>query len=318
MLNGKIIDKTDKGLMGIYKVVNLINNKLYVGSSIDLYRRMKEHIGSLKNNKHFNYHLQNSWNKHGQEFFVFKIIEYINDKKLLTKREQHWMEIYNVCNQDYGYNINPKADNCAGRPMQEKTKIKISNTLKGRKLEHTTGENNHLSVLTEEQVKDIKLRLYNGDYIYKIHKNYTNICLDTLYDIKNNETWKHILPELDLKNCKRKNNSKLNDQEVIEIIKSDLTIKELVNLYKVSKVVIGNIKRGVTHKDIIVDETLIKYTKLREGKIKLNKEKVLEIRMKISQGYDLILLTEEYSVSISTIRAIKNYKIWKDVLITTM
>jgi group I intron endonuclease len=51
--------------IGIYKITNIVTNKLYVGSSIDIKRRKYEHIRLLKNNKHNNIHLQNAYNKYG-------------------------------------------------------------------------------------------------------------------------------------------------------------------------------------------------------------------------------------------------------------
>lgn len=43
----------------IYKITNKINNKAYIGSSIDVPRRWRHHIGASKNPKdhHYNYPL---------------------------------------------------------------------------------------------------------------------------------------------------------------------------------------------------------------------------------------------------------------------
>ena len=55
-----------KNKCGIYMILNLINGKRYIGSSIDIYNRLHEHLHNLKNNKSHNNHLQNSWNKYGE------------------------------------------------------------------------------------------------------------------------------------------------------------------------------------------------------------------------------------------------------------
>ena len=60
---------------GIYKITNLINKKYYIGSSLDIKRRWKEHRRNLIKNKHNNIHLQKSWNKYGENSFLFEIIE---------------------------------------------------------------------------------------------------------------------------------------------------------------------------------------------------------------------------------------------------
>ena len=84
-----------EGKAGIYIIENLINNKIYVGSSINLKRRKYFHFNYLRNNKHGNKHLQLSFNKYGEECFNFKIIECISvsknmesTKNILIKRAQ--------------------------------------------------------------------------------------------------------------------------------------------------------------------------------------------------------------------------------------
>lgn len=54
-------------LSGIYAILNIANDKLYVGSAVDLYMRWKLHVFSLENSKHYNKYLQNAWCKHGRD-----------------------------------------------------------------------------------------------------------------------------------------------------------------------------------------------------------------------------------------------------------
>ena len=99
---------------GIYKIINIINNKIYIGSSVNLYKRKKEHFNKLKKNIHKNIHLQSSYNKYGEENFIFEIIEYIEDKYLLIGREQYWINEFKSYNRDNGYNICKIAGNTLG------------------------------------------------------------------------------------------------------------------------------------------------------------------------------------------------------------
>ena len=51
------IDFLLKNKCGIYMILDLINGKRYIGSSVDMYNRLHEHFHNLKNNKSHNNHL---------------------------------------------------------------------------------------------------------------------------------------------------------------------------------------------------------------------------------------------------------------------
>jgi group I intron endonuclease len=91
-------------ICGIYKIVNLINEKRYVGSSVDIIGRFFHHQCNLRHNHHPNKHLQNAWNKYGENNFDFIIIEECLESNLL-ERESYWMDQENVFDDDCGYNI---------------------------------------------------------------------------------------------------------------------------------------------------------------------------------------------------------------------
>lgn len=111
---------------GIYKITNTVTGDFYIGSSVNLYNRIKKHRYSLIGNYHTNSHLQNSWNKHGTDCFEFSILEYC-DKELLLEREQSYINT-----QKPSYNICPIAGNSLGFKHSEESKQKISQAQKGR------------------------------------------------------------------------------------------------------------------------------------------------------------------------------------------
>ena len=77
---------------GIYKIYCKENNRTYIGSSNNIERRFKEHISNLKNNKHINNYLQNSWNKYGEDSFSFTIITVCYEQERF-KLEQFYIDI---------------------------------------------------------------------------------------------------------------------------------------------------------------------------------------------------------------------------------
>ena len=115
---------------GIYKILNLTNNKLYVGSATSsggFKKRWNEHKSGLKRGVHSNKHLQYAWNKYGEDNFKFEIIEVINDVNEVLKREQYYLDTllpeYNICKQ---------AGNTLGVKLSPEAKLKLSEYAKLR------------------------------------------------------------------------------------------------------------------------------------------------------------------------------------------
>lgn len=78
---------------GIYQIRNIINNKLYIGSSSNFLRRQATHFKSLAANKHHSKYLQRSYNKYGKSNFKFEIIaKSPREKHYLLKLEQFFLD----------------------------------------------------------------------------------------------------------------------------------------------------------------------------------------------------------------------------------
>jgi group I intron endonuclease len=122
---------------GIYAITNSLNNKRYIGSSANIFHRLKEHRYLLQKNKHTNGKLQNAWNKYGGEIFLFNILEMIPINKLI-KKEQYWIDKINSVKN--GYNIRPTAESNLGFRFSEESKKKISmnNGNKGKAMSEET------------------------------------------------------------------------------------------------------------------------------------------------------------------------------------
>lgn len=123
----KITKKEILEKSGIYKIINLVNNKVYIGQSKNVYRRAIYHRFELNHNRHQNPHLQYSWNKYGKENFKFEVIEYCNN---LTKKEKFYISNFN----GELYNIKEATNHPGGnnKPLSNQHKLNISNSMKGK------------------------------------------------------------------------------------------------------------------------------------------------------------------------------------------
>lgn len=111
---------------GIYIIKNIKTNKSYIGSAKDLKVRKRLHFSQLRNNKHSNTHLQRSFNKYGEMFFKFETL-YFCPEEYLLKLEQKCIDVFKPI-----YNIRKVATSNLGLKWNNKTKYKISNTLKNK------------------------------------------------------------------------------------------------------------------------------------------------------------------------------------------
>jgi group I intron endonuclease len=123
-------------MIGIYKIENIINNKKYIGSAINIEIRTKRHINDLKNNKHDNIYLQREFNKYKLENFKFECIEICNKKNLKEIEQKYLDNIFSIkeCNLYY-YNIGRKStggDNISNNPDRNNIVNKIRKGLYNR------------------------------------------------------------------------------------------------------------------------------------------------------------------------------------------
>ena len=110
---------------GIYRITNLVNGKIYIGSAVDLIDRKKTHISKLNNGNHENEYLQRSWIKYRQDSFKFEIIELVENKDNLIEREQYWIDNTRCCDRSIGYNLCPVAGSSFGTKSTEDTIFKL-------------------------------------------------------------------------------------------------------------------------------------------------------------------------------------------------
>jgi group I intron endonuclease len=79
--------------MGVFQIRNLTNEKIFVGSSLNLDGIFNRHEFSLKMDGHANKSLQKDWNALGAENFAFEILEELEPRENLdSKKELEFLE----------------------------------------------------------------------------------------------------------------------------------------------------------------------------------------------------------------------------------
>jgi group I intron endonuclease len=275
---------------GIYWIKNLINGKIYVGSTICFKKRFREHKKYLKEKAHKNLHLQNAWNKYGEENFIFEVLEKLENNDELIKREQFFIDKLNP-----EYNICKIAGNCLGVKRTEETKNKYS------------GENHYFTKLNWEKVNRIRTE-YLGTKnitILKLSEKY-NVSYFAIASILQNKYWKdkNYIP-LEKGDRKKKIEREISCETALEIRKlyteEGYSQNELAKKYELKRNRIVQIIRNKVW-------TSEDYTYFPKNIKKLTIEQVSEIKEKYKPyKYTVEQLAEEYKVSTDTIgRILRN------------
>lgn len=124
---------------GIYKITNTLNGKVYIGKSINIEARFRSHKWALRqeNNKDrkANTLLFYAVKKHGIENFTFEIIEEltisisIKDREYLSEREIYYIDLFECCSRDKGYNL--RRDSPTILELSQMQKEAMSNLMSG-------------------------------------------------------------------------------------------------------------------------------------------------------------------------------------------
>lgn len=194
---------------GIYCIRNIINNKVYIGKSKNIYKRIHQHIYDMKNKrKTENPYLLQSWIKYGNENFEYFVLEYLEEnEELVSEKELYWMNKFNSLDRKNGYNL--RQDSSSKMIVHEETSKKISERLKK---EWSSGIRNLHSEKLKQNWKNNPDRVLNQSKLFsKIKTKYNYIIYDLDNTFIENCDYKR-LKELKLQNVtsqffRKKNNN---------------------------------------------------------------------------------------------------------------
>lgn len=109
-------------MTGIYKITCTSNNKVYIGQSVSIKRRWRDHLMALRKNGHYNPKLQRAYNKYGENSFTFEILE-LCPKEKLNEREKFYIQLFD--SQNKGFNCDQGGSDISGKanPMYGKSGV---------------------------------------------------------------------------------------------------------------------------------------------------------------------------------------------------
>lgn len=175
-------------MIGIYKITNLINNKIYIGQSKNIEKRWAKHrTGPFNpNNNCYNNALYRSIRKYGLDNFTFEVIEQCKEADL-NKKEIYWINYYDSHNEDKGYNLTDGGENAITAPkLTWKQVHEIKNLLSNtNESQQRIAEKYNISQRSISGINTGQTWLEDS-YIYPLRKNESsdrnnsekNFCID--------------------------------------------------------------------------------------------------------------------------------------------
>ena len=142
----------------IYKITNLINGKIYIGFTGNLKNRIRDHLCCSKDPKWL---VHKAINKYGKENFLFEKIYESEDKKYTYEvMEPLFIAIYNSnFETGYGYNMDIGGKSDPSKFITKEIRIKIGNSLKGRKHTDEHKEKNRLASIGRIHSEETKKKI---------------------------------------------------------------------------------------------------------------------------------------------------------------
>lgn len=132
---------------GIYQIRNILDNSIYIGSTIDLVKRRDRHFSELSLGKHYNGHLQRAYNKYGKENFIFEIL-IICPKELLSWYEQQFVDQWKP-----EYNQRKDVTSNFGIKRTEEYKKMVGDFHRGKSLSNTHRKNIGIAVRLKHPIR---------------------------------------------------------------------------------------------------------------------------------------------------------------------
>lgn len=155
-------------MIGIYKITNQLNQKIYIGQSCDIERRWRDHRNSLYSSHCYDYPLYRAFRKYGLENFSFEVLEECSENELNNKEKDYIHEYKSMVPNGYNQTLGGQSSKPSVLTKEEVDEIK--NLLKISSL--TQEEIGYKFLVSQNAISDINIGVtwIEKQYSYPIRK----------------------------------------------------------------------------------------------------------------------------------------------------
>lgn len=157
----------------IYKITNMLNGKVYIGQTINLNGR----YGNHKSGKSSLF-IHGAIRKYGFKNFKLEVIEEVPKKlKVMNDREIYWINHYNSCDPEIGYNYSTVGQTNLGHVVTQATRLKLS-IIHAERMKDKTNNPMYGKRHSSESIEKMKLTRNSRKHLHKVFTKQV-ILLDT-------------------------------------------------------------------------------------------------------------------------------------------
>lgn len=268
-------------MIGIYKIINKVNNKIYIGQSIDIQERWYGHLSDAfcseekwqANKRHEQTYFHKALRKYGKDAFVLEILEECLSEEL-NEKEKYWIKYYHSNDKNIGYNM----------------------TLGGDGYSCGSGENAPGAKLTQEQCNLIKNKLKERWTSAQIQELIPGVSAVTISDINYGKTW---FDPQETYPISINNGHRTWDDKTALIIKNEYadgaTITQLANKYQSSLQAISNLITGKSYTNLPVIPRKVEWKRVSK-KRKFTDDEVIFYR-RLAETKSMLSIFKEYNIN---------------------
>jgi group I intron endonuclease len=156
-------------LCGIYRILNTITGKSYIGSSIDIHVRWTYHRRQLKLQSHGTIKLLRSWNKYGPDVWEWSILQECEESRL-EWLEAFWMDRFDAVKNGYNESVLTLEDGLLQRRHSEESKAKMKGRVFSEETKKRMSDSRMGMKLSEETISRLRGRKHTEETKIKFSK----------------------------------------------------------------------------------------------------------------------------------------------------